>query len=194
MEKEQESATVIENKLFATLSMVNDWLKFAEAKNTGLLTFCGGVGAAVATMLAASSGVSSEWRIGLLVSVFFLFLSCPITLISFFPQTNLWKRISKIKDDPCDDDNLFFFGHLYKYTPNKLVQAMANSYLADPRDKEFKPSKYHYDIAAQVVINAQIARTKYRLFSFALIVAMLALAAPTLLVLKGIYVAAFGGR
>jgi hypothetical protein len=95
----------MENKLLSIRDKVNDWLKFTEAKNAGILVFSGAAIAALLGFLGSSFKFQSEWKIGFLTGVTFLSISCLLAIWSFIPKT---KIVFRNYGQPADDDNLFF--------------------------------------------------------------------------------------
>ena len=163
----------ITNKLITILQMVNDWLKFAEAKNAVLLTFSGAGITAIVTYISTSTNTPNSLRIGLIVSVVFLCISSLVCSLSFLPKTDIeyfiWakskpsrKSISQIKDT----DNFYFFNSLKKYEPSDLLESMNRVYFQDQIQTPYK--REDLDIANQIILNSEIASTKFTFFRFAL--------------------------
>ncbi|MCM0591397.1 MAG: hypothetical protein HEQ35_20905 [Gloeotrichia echinulata IR180] len=104
-------------KLTKIFQIINELLKFAEAKNAILLGFSGAGIAATLTYLSAASNIPKSIHIGFLITTFFLCLCSLVCSLSFLPKTNLehivWKRSKpkvnyKLKIN--DDDNFYYFG------------------------------------------------------------------------------------
>jgi hypothetical protein len=161
------------NKLMTILLMVNDWLKFAEAKNSILIGFSGVGITAIITYLSAVSNVPITIKVGILITAFVLSICALICSLSFLPKTNLeiivWKKQQpgrKSKGQPSDDDNFYFFGHLYKYQDNELLEAFNRLYFAN-QIQDFN-KKENKDLANQIIVNSEIAYMKFKIFSWAL--------------------------
>ena len=154
-------------------TLVNDWLKYAETKNGAIV---GLASAAAAVALAALSDRASDpWPVtlGLALAVACLVLSLLVGLASFLPQTNFTRVLAGRPGAPAAEDNLFFYGHLAKYAPRPLAEAVARRYVGD--NPGVGPvSDGHVDLAAQIATNARITLWKLRLFTVA--VALFALA------------------
>ena len=157
------------SKLMTILPMVNDWLKFAEAKNAILLGFSGAGITATITYLSAASNIPKSIYAGVLITTFLLCTCTFICSLSFLPKTNLelivWKRSKpgiKSKGSPNDNDNLYFFGHLYKYQAPELIEAINRLYLGNVITNIQK--KEYTDLANQIVINSEIGYLKYTIF------------------------------
>jgi hypothetical protein len=164
----------VEARLEAILERVDAWLKFAEAKNTALIVVTGGASAALAQQVTRV-GVTKPLRDGLLAAEVCLLVALATALLSFFPQTDLAKRLTKRSDHPDDADNFYYYGHLAKYAPADLPALVARHYTGaqsyDPAGR-----RSHTDLAAQIGVNASITLAKLRLFSIAVAILMVALA------------------
>ncbi|MEQ8754577.1 MAG: DUF5706 domain-containing protein [Coleofasciculus sp. G1-WW12-02] len=163
----------ITEKLFSILQTVNDWLKFAEAKNAVLLAFCGAGITAMTTYLSAATNIDKSLQIGLIISISLLCISSLISSLSFLPKTDIehfiWlrtkpKRQSKYKRK--DTDNFYFFNDLKKYDPNDLLDSMNRLYFQNQVQTPYR--KEDLDIANQITINSEIASTKFMLFRICL--------------------------
>lgn len=170
-----DAARDMETKLLTVLAIVNDWLKFAEAKNAGLLVFAGaGIAGVLSFVGSAAAEIPMRWKVGLFSCVGFLGVCCLITLFSFMPRTKLEKELSSRRGVRKDTDNLYYYGDLLKYTAEELLDSMSRLYYGGASGV-LPLTKNHADVAAQVVVNSQIAMRKYALFKGALISAVLAL-------------------
>jgi hypothetical protein len=161
------------SKLMTILPLVNDWLKFAEAKNAILLAFSGAGITATITYLSAASNIPKSVEAGFLITTFLLCLCSFICSISFLPKTDLerilWKRSRpgrNFADRPTDNDNFYFFAHLYKYQETELIDAINRLYLKG-RIKDLRNKEYT-DLANQIIVNSEIAYLKFNIFSKAL--------------------------
>lgn len=158
-------------KLLCIFPIVNDWLKFAEAKNAVLLAFCSAAITAIITYLSTASTISNFFRHGLLISIVLLCISSLICSLSFLPKTDIkhfvWSsRNRKSKSSLRDSDNFYFFNDLNKYQPDDLLEAMNRLYFESKVPKPYK--KEDLDIASQITINSEIASTKFMFFRIAL--------------------------
>lgn len=155
-------------RLLELLRLCNDWLKFAETKNVGIV---GLAGSALAIVVAAVSflraeGIPPPAGAGLVVASLLMALSLLAGVWSFMPATSTprWMRLNV--GDPHPDDNLFYFGHAAKYAPRPLAEAVARRYERQP---EPAVSDLHHDLAAQLVVNARITLQKLKLFRWAVL-------------------------
>jgi hypothetical protein len=166
----------LESRLLRLLTMVNDWLKYAEAKNSLVvgLSSAGLFGSltAVPDTIEGSSHHDAALSM-LLAGVIALIISLSLSLMSFMPRTNLTKWLARRQGSPTKDDNLYYYGHLAKYIPRNLAQALERRY--EPRtgrgsrDDPDDLSDGEVEIAEQIVINARITLWKLGLFTPALV-------------------------
>jgi hypothetical protein len=175
----------ITNKLTAIFQVVNDWLKFSEAKNAILLTFSGAGITAILTYVSAAESIPNFLLVGLLISILFLCFCSLICSISFLPRTNLehivWIRgnpARKFRSLQSDSDNFYYFGHLLKYQDTELLNSLNRLYF----DNKIQPPyrKEHLDLASQIIINSEITFLKLKLFVFALWLLIASIAAVPL--------------
>lgn len=169
----------VSTKLLAIFQNVNEWLKFAEAKNGVLLAFSGAAITATITLLATAQNIPNSLNFGLLLTTILLCICALICSLSFLPKTNLddllWLRNRRNKKSNSQDpieDNFWYFGHLQKYKPDELLEVLNKPYFNSKLDiakladkKEYKEYK---DIAAQITINAEIAFLKFEVFKYAI--------------------------
>ena len=165
----------VSTKLLAIFQNVNEWLKFAEAKNGVLLAFSGAAITATITLLATAQNIPNSLNFGLLLTTIFLCICALICSFSFLPKTNLedllWLRDRRNKKSHSQDpikDNFWYFGHLQKYKPDELLKALNEPYFKGSVDITKVEYKEYKDIAAQITINAGIAFLKFEVFKYAL--------------------------
>lgn len=154
---------VLEAKLLGMLGMVNDWLKFAEAKNFGIVTIASAAMAALLNYVSGPRPIEVFQGIILLVSGLFLTMGLIAGLLSFFPRTDLAGVLGGKQGMPERDDNLYYFGHLATYRPRHLAEAVARRYAGGGPDDV---GEVHLALAAQIVTNARITMWKLRLFGY----------------------------
>jgi len=167
-------------KLLTILQMVNEWLRFGEAKNGILFGFSGAGITATITYLSAAPKNSMSIQIGVLITTFLLCVCALVCALSFLPRTNLeylvWRKSEprrKLKSKQDDNGNFYYFGHLLNYQADELLEALNRLYF-EGNVKNIKQKEY-LDIANQIVINSEIAYLKYRLFLVALYLLILAI-------------------
>lgn len=160
----------ITDKLLSILAIVNEWLRFAEAKNAVLLAFCGAAITAIVTYLAAAKPLTWPTTIGLGTSALLLCISSLVSSLSFIPKTDLdhliWRR-RRPKKNACSsqesNDNLYYFNSLRKYDSYSLLDALNKDYFDSRVPKPYK--KEDLDLASQITINSDIASGKFMLFA-----------------------------
>lgn len=163
----------ISSKLIAIFQNVNEWLKFAEAKNGILLAFSGAAITATITILATAQNIPNSLKIGLLLTTIFLCICSLICSLSFLPKTNL-ERVVWLRNRPPktanytkkDSDNFWFFGHLQKYNSIELLDALNQHYFDGQLNTPYK--KEYEDIAGQITVNSEIAFLKFQIFTYAI--------------------------
>ncbi|MEH2405180.1 hypothetical protein [Nostoc sp.] len=160
-------------KLIAIFQNVNEWLKFAEAKNGILLAFSGAGITATITLLATAQNIPKSLNFGLLLTTILLCICSLICSLSFLPKINLehlfWLRTRPLKNSSFlkkDTDNFYYFGHLQKYSSTELLDALNKHYFEDRINTPYK--KEYEDIAGQITINAEIAFLKFQVFTYAI--------------------------
>ncbi|MBD2138631.1 hypothetical protein H6F32_13770 [Anabaena sp. FACHB-1237] len=165
----------ISSKLMSIFQNVNEWLKFAEAKNGILLGFSGAAITATITILSTGQNLPNSLKIGLFFTTVLLSICALVCTLSFLPKTNL-ERVVWLKSKPPkntnyiqkDTDNFWFFGDLQKYNATDLLAALNQHYLKGKINAPYE--KEYQDIATQITVNAEIAFLKFQLFTYAVYV------------------------
>jgi hypothetical protein len=158
----------VQRQLSELLTRVIDWLKFAEAKNTGSVGLASTGLGVIVTFLVAGPSIPTLAGVGLGVGALALMLSLMLTVASFLPSTDLEKHLVGERERPTTRDNLLYYGHLARYEPRALVEAIAEMYFQQAGET-YAPSKLDIDLAAQIVTNARITVRKLALFRFSLL-------------------------
>jgi hypothetical protein len=131
--------------------------KMAETKNAGLIAFNGAI--TLATIKMLTDGIHNCYF------QYYLFYVLTCSLISIFLSLAALSARLKHKEQEIlnhKSQNLLFFGTAANYTPEDFLKELKTEYnLAD------EITKYNIDQARQVVINAQIALRKFKLFNSA---------------------------
>jgi len=145
----------MEERLRYIFDLVNDWLKFADAKNGAL--FVAASGLAIATAKLGPRLQAHTWPLWIGSAGFvFLVLAALICLFSFLPHLRfLWllPRAGTSKDD-----NLFFYGHIANYAPGDYLRALRKA----AGEVGVAPDVERH-LSGQIVINSRIALQKFRL-------------------------------
>jgi hypothetical protein len=141
---------------------VNDWLKFAEAKNAALVVFDSAVLVVVAQAVSENPRAYTGLRVYVLTLCTLVAASLVVGLFSFLPRTSI--PVLTASELPGERDNLIFFGAAKKYTARDYVAAAEARYGGG----QPKLTPWEQDIAEQIVTNARIADWKYACFKVAL--------------------------
>ncbi|HEX8334876.1 MAG TPA: hypothetical protein VF622_19785 [Segetibacter sp.] len=154
-------------KLFAN---VNDWLRFAEAKNFGLLS----LNAAIVfgftqTNFAEGSSIA---KAGFYVFTPFAVISFFITLISLIPILSEIERTSRVKEWITKISALFgrerkFENiHYYGYLKDIDVAEFENKFLSKSGSTD-PFTLFESELGTQILYNSRITWLKYQLFKIA---------------------------
>ena len=153
-----------------TLSKVNDWVKFAEAKNAANVAFCSATIFALTRIITSKELINSyvTYYIGFVILC--LILSLSISLFSFIPKLRVpWLHIGS----QHDVDNLLYFGHACKYTATDYLEK-----LYDGENKGRKNNRLEFLYANQIVVNSKVAYIKFKQFDLAIFFTMAAILSP----------------
>ncbi|MFA0630352.1 Pycsar system effector family protein [Vibrio sp. 10N.222.49.A3] len=158
---------LIEEKLSAVFSNVNDWLKFAEQKNAALLVLNGGVVWGVTRVLSKVDILETISYWSALIGYILLVCSALICIISFLPVLDeKWFKPEEIKTT----DNCFYFADIAKYSKSEYLVLLSEKL----EMSNYKASPFEIDLSSQVITNAEIALDKYKKFKLASNVTVLA--------------------
>lgn len=167
-----------EEKLQKIFTNVNDWLKFAEAKNAALLALTGA--ATLSILNLDSTKVSCSLFCYLThVTLPLLGITIIIVLASFIAHTKPF-FVSKKSQNQLPEDNLLFFGDVSKYKAEEYLQALYDKGSLDKNAEIIRSIELEY--AQQIVYNSKIAATKYKLFNTALLLLFSAILTPVVAV------------
>lgn len=154
------------NDLLEIFKNVNDWLKYAEAKNAMLVAFNGaaifGLVQIHDTDLIKNSEVLSYSLIG---AIGLLTVSLIIALISFSPQLRFKPETGTAMQR---EKNLIFFEYLRKIPTRKIGEEITGEDFS-------KLSLLNQDLAEQIKQNSIIASSKYSHFKVAVWITSLVL-------------------
>lgn len=161
------------DELRNTLESVNDWLKFAEAKNAVVV-------AASGFALWASLGLTLSTETGCYASTYFAILSAFLitgfvtALLSFLPILNYrWIVPTPRK---LANGNLLYFGHLATLSKNQVLDA----YIKATESREADIKEIHGMFAEQIIVNSRIALEKYAMFEFAIKIILIGVLTPAI--------------
>lgn len=166
----------MEERLKFIFGNVNDWLRFAEAKNGVLVAFNG---AAIWGILHGFEEIRQlcAW---VLVPIWVLMCCCfvgiVISLFSFKPALTLSRGVAaKIDRKLVQEKSVIFFRHIGDFNADdylKLVELRSEQ----TESKSINP--YHLDLASQIVANARNTWLKYQMFYAALNVTLAGMILP----------------
>jgi len=139
------------------LATVNDMLKFAEAKNGGLIIFNSGL---VIGILSSYNNIhSAVYKWVILFGIVCFGVSVFLSIISQFPKTeNIFFNKENIAKP-----NLYFFEHLSNLDEAGFIDAFKEE------EKKFDASGLDKLVINQILVNARIAQTKFTIFKFAIV-------------------------
>ncbi|UPT67964.1 MAG: DUF5706 domain-containing protein [Sphingobacteriales bacterium JAD_PAG50586_3] len=154
-------------KIFAN---INDWLKFAEAKNFGLLSFNAAVVFGFSQTNFENGSIIE--KAGFYWFSPFAMLSFLVTLLALFPilsiveETNWRVRfinyVSNIIKKEIEFENIYFYGYL----KNLSAQTFEDVFL-EKTNSEDAFTKIEKDLSGQIIYNSKITWQKYQLFKIA---------------------------
>ncbi|MFN0203863.1 MAG: Pycsar system effector family protein, partial [Bacteroidia bacterium] len=169
-------------KLKETLTLVIEWLKFAEAKNAGLLVLNSGsiigIAAAYKDLYEVPNHSCLKFAIVLFVICSFCSLWNVIESISAKYNPNeipIWENKSP------NSLNLIFFGDLAQLSAEQVVSEMQTQYTLTHSENK----KLELHLANQIVINSNIALQKFILFNKAMHATKVAFLVATTIALIG---------
>lgn len=155
----------MEERLRYILTTVNEWLKFAEAKNGALLVADIAILFGVFRLLNDSTGQ----RVSIYLAIFLVIVSAISSLVSFIPQLKISSFIPKKRTKK--EHSLIFYGHIAKYEPQSYIEALYAESGAEPA----AIAPIEVDYAQQIIINSRIAVRKYLCFNIGLWLTVLSL-------------------
>lgn len=169
----------MEDRLRMILGLVNDWVKFAEAKNAALLAATSAIVLGILTALEAFPPLP-WWLLGYVyLATGAIVLAASLCLLSFLPRTRLpWLGSMR---RPSPEDNLLFYADIACYDPRTFLETLYSR----SGVRSGQPNPLEEDYAEQIIVNSRIALAKFRFFSLALWITISALLTPvaTILVL-----------
>lgn len=162
------------NSVFAS---ANEMVKYAEAKNAGLIAFN-------AAIIIGMSSLLNDFKCQPIVlgSIIFIIsfnlLSAYVALLALVAQT----KHKEIKVDLVQSDNLLFFGTVAQFSPDDLLRHIESRY-----QFSLTSSTMEHDLAKQSVIVSQIAVRKFKKFNIALALTFAGILTPASVVIYLIF-------
>ena len=185
-----------EEQLNSIFANVNEWLKFAEAKNFGLLTLNAAIVFGLTQIEFCENSIYQ--KIILIVFGIFAFFSFLFSLISVFPIVS---KVGKNKysktfinkfSNWIDKEELFENIHFYGYLRSINKSEFETKFLAKV-NSNVSFTTFEKEIVEQILFNSRISWLKYQLFKIAafiflmgmlLTIAVLAFASLYLIIYK----------
>ncbi|WP_338101953.1 Pycsar system effector family protein [Methanolapillus millepedarum] len=152
--------------------MVLERLKYAEAKNTIIVTLLGALvigGFRIYNETPYRPDIATFyfWNF-----ILFAVLAITVSLSSFMPNIKL-QYLYKGKE-PADSDSLIYYEHISKYDVDTYLTAINRRYF----DSEATPGNLDFDVAAQIIINSRSAYRKYSISYYAIVFSIFAILTP----------------
>ena len=123
----------MEDRLKHIFGVVNEWLKFAEAKNAALLVAVAALSKPVLDHFPDKAALPTAWWC-CTVGCGFLFLSGFLCLGSFLPQLTF--KWGASKRPLMATDNLFYFGHIAHLSAFEYLEALYQAEATPPKNKK----------------------------------------------------------
>ncbi|SIR06414.1 hypothetical protein SAMN05920897_1323 [Alkalispirochaeta americana] len=174
-----EEEQKVENNLMGLYVSINEWLKYAEAKNAILLPIFIAIFLGVLTILLQITITNICLKIYLYNILIFTALGVFSTVLSFYPNL---KRPFLFKGNKSNNDNLLYFGDIQKYTVLDFETAYYEKYSINEKPKNSFAKEY----INQIIINSKITYTKFTYFKigvFLLLSAFISIVISFLIVL-----------
>jgi hypothetical protein len=168
----------MEDRLYRMFANVNDWLKFAEAKNFGLLTFN-------AVVIFGITQIDFVKYCSLKLVCYYIIsplsmLSILCVLISLMPILTSIEKGSHVKswinlfanliDKEVVFENIHFFGYLKTIDPNEFQRKLSDKLNITPNFSDFE-----IELIGQILYNSRITALKYQLFKMGGFLTLLAI-------------------
>lgn len=155
---------------------LEEQLKYAETKHSISITL-----ASALTVFSATYLDSSKPLVNVLSAISIIF-SLVSVLYSFIALSA--KHIRFGRTHKSQQENLLYFKHIARFSPEDYLKEIAKSY---PLFKGYKTDQFDLDLSKQVVATAKTISAKFLLFNFALTFLILSLFCESaVIILKGV--------
>lgn len=161
----------MDEKLKDIFTNINDWLKYAEAKSATLIA---GNGA----LIFGLAGIIENYKLPKIIecSAYLSIACCVISMIlcllSIVPSLSMPWENKPVGTN--NNDNLLYFQHIAKYTPNNYLVKLSKKLGGNIGT----PNDFQKDLANQIIVNATIACRKYSYFKVAVWFTLASLISP----------------
>ncbi|AAM04974.1 Pycsar system effector family protein [Methanosarcina acetivorans] len=165
----------MDKNLYDILLNINEWLKFAEAKNAALIALNAAAIFGMVSILTTENLSLNQCLIYYSYSfILFNLLSLSFALFSFWPQVQCsHNSIEK-------SENLLFFGDIVNCNEKEYLSKLFDS--CQIREEQYRPIDLDY--AEQIISNSKIATRKYSFFKIALWLTISAFLSPVFSVIS----------
>lgn len=177
----------MEEKLEFIFKNVNNWLKFAEAKNAALLAFNLGIIFGTLRLYSNFTHVENDlcWLeyYGIL-ALSLLSVSAIICLLSYVPRMEIpW--LKQKEGIELHTKNVLFFGDIALFSPQNYITELAKiNGVSAPES-----GMYLENIASQIIVNSRIAVTKYKMFGYGIWITITAISTPIIALILFLFLA-----
>lgn len=139
---------------------VNDWLSFAEKKNTTILSVFGFITIfSVLNFVKEFSSADIFMKVGSGIYLISYVVVLVSSIVSLMPVTNIQEKLvngdknKKIKET----DNLWFYGDIIKYNMDEYITALSKKGCCGF-------DEIYEQLISQIIVNSHIASKKYACF------------------------------
>jgi hypothetical protein len=166
----------MEERLKFIFSNVNEWLKFAEAKNGVLIAFNGAAIWGVLQNLPIICDISEMLMLPAYIFLSFAFAGIIVSFFSFMPALTLSKKAQKAIDKAIiKDHSAIFFRDVGKFNADDYLKILHTRSKAEKSDES---NSFLLDIANQIIANSRNTWLKYRMFFWALNITLIGMIVP----------------
>lgn len=155
---------------------LEEQLKYAETKHSISITLASALTVFSATYLDSSKPLVNALSA---ISIIFSLVSVLYSFIALSAKHIRFGRTHKLQQE-----NLLYFKHIARFSPEDYLKEIAQSY---PLFKGYKTDQFDLDLSKQVVATAKTISAKFLLFNFALTFLILSLFCESaVIILKGV--------
>lgn len=148
-------------KLEYILDNVNNWLKFAEAKNGTLLAINSAFLFGIIRIILTTK-LEEEFSYCIAICFLISITSVVFCLLSFLPKLKIFLPESLNSISENNKLNSIYFGDISKLKNSKIY--LEYLFQENIIDNKLKNDKFALDLANQIVVNSKIAKSKYKYF------------------------------
>lgn len=166
----------MEERLKFIFSNINDWLKFAEAKNGVLIAFNGAAIWGVLQNLSIIGGISERLILPTQIFLFCALIGIIVSFFSFMPALTLSKKALKAIDKAIvKDHSVIFFRDVGKFNADDYLKIL---HTRSEGKKSDELNSFLLDIGNQIIANSRNTWLKYRMFFWALNITLVGMIIP----------------